>query len=342
MTGSPSSIYIYKLGAISDFSTHSSLNSKALMTEKKKVDPAVHLFAGATSGLAACVILQPLDLLKTRLQQQRQQHLAFLREAAANGTKGITPYNSTLYTTVQSIIKNESALGLWRGTIPTIVRNVPGSSLYFFTLNEIRQFFLQHRPSGTLSNRENLVAGATARALVGFLLMPITIVKVRYESNFYNYRNIYDALTSIVRQEGIKGLFAGYGATAMRDAPFAGIYVLFYEAMKRHLSSYASTRSIDVAPAAVHMSSGVIAGISATLITHPFDMLKTRMQLRPQVYTNTWKSAAKVYREEGFIGFFDGLSMRLLRKTLNSSIAWTVYEEIVRWHKREQLLGEKL
>jgi hypothetical protein len=29
------------------------------------------------------------------------------------------------------------------------------------------------------------------------------------------------------------GLFAGYGATFIRDAPFAGIYLFFYEGCKQ-------------------------------------------------------------------------------------------------------------
>lgn len=36
--------------------------------------PLVHLAAGAVSGLTSCVLLQPFDLMKTRIQQQRQQH----------------------------------------------------------------------------------------------------------------------------------------------------------------------------------------------------------------------------------------------------------------------------
>lgn len=50
-----------------------------------KVDPALHLLGGAGSGMVACTVLQPLDLIKTRLQQQRQDHLAFLREAKTKG-----------------------------------------------------------------------------------------------------------------------------------------------------------------------------------------------------------------------------------------------------------------
>lgn len=55
------------------------------MSKTDKKNPVVHLVGGAISGMSACVMLQPLDLIKTRLQQQRQDHLAFLKEAKSKG-----------------------------------------------------------------------------------------------------------------------------------------------------------------------------------------------------------------------------------------------------------------
>jgi solute carrier family 25 protein 38 len=41
-----------------------------------------------------------------------------------------------------------------------------------------------------------------------------------------------EAFGSIIKNDGLRGLFAGYGATFIRDAPFAGIYLFFYEQCK--------------------------------------------------------------------------------------------------------------
>jgi hypothetical protein len=41
-----------------------------------------------------------------------------------------------------------------------------------------------------------------------------------------------EAFSSIIKNDGLRGLFAGYGATFIRDAPFAGIYLFFYEQCK--------------------------------------------------------------------------------------------------------------
>ncbi|KAI8094788.1 solute carrier family 25 member 38 [Thamnidium elegans] len=327
------------------------------MTKNDKKNPALHLVGGALSGMTACVMLQPLDLIKTRLQQQRQDHLAFLKEAKSKGLL-VSPQKSNIYSTVKDIVSNNGYSGLWRGTVPTIMRNVPGSALYFFALSEVRMILANTRSTWQpLLNKagidgkttaehqrwENLVSGSTARGAVGYIMMPITVVKVRYESNFYNYTSLNQAFKSIIKTDGIRGLFAGYGATFIRDAPFAGIYLFFYEGCKTWANEYSIRNQLPVANAVINMGSGVVAGMAATCTTQPFDMLKTRMQLKPMIYKNLIQSARKVYMEEGFVGFFDGISVRLIRKPLNSAISWTIYEEVVRWYDRkDQLMKDPL
>lgn len=88
--------------------------------------------------------------------------------------------------------------------------------------------------------------------------------------------------------------------------------------------------------------SGAIAGLLATSITQPFDMIKTRIQLSPMEYPNLWYGGKKIMRvssllcpslivqEEGFRGFFKGMSPRLARKVISAAIVWTGYEEILK------------
>lgn len=116
------------------------------------------------------------------------------------------------------------------------------------------------------------------------------------QSNLYNYTSLPQAFRSILQAEGIRGLFTGYGATFIRDAPFAGIYLFFYEGCKSWGNNYIFSHQWTVANAAVNMGSGIIAGMAATCTTQPFDMLKTRMQLKPSVYRNLIQSAVKVFR----------------------------------------------
>lgn len=56
-----------------------------------------------------------------------------------------------------------------------------------------------------------------------------------FQSGCYNYVSVAGALRSVYETEGIRALFSGLTATLLRDAPFSGIYVMFYSQAKKAL-----------------------------------------------------------------------------------------------------------
>ena len=192
-----------------------------------------------------------------------------------------------------------------------------------------------------LSNLANMTTGAIARASAGFLMMPITVIKVRYESSFYSYDSIWGAGNAILKNEGIRGFFSGFGATAIRDAPYAGLYVLFYEQSKRRLSQIREVTPLaemskseggmkSSTSLSINFLSGALAASFATAITNPFDAVKTRLQLMPGKYSNMIIAGRRMVKEDGIRSLFDGLGLRMGRKALSSALAWTLYEELIR------------
>lgn len=55
----------------------------------------------------------------------------------------------------------------------------------------------------------------------------------RYESGVYKYDSVSGALRAIYKAEGIRGLSCGLGPTLARDAPFSGLYLMFYTQTKQ-------------------------------------------------------------------------------------------------------------
>lgn len=302
-----------------------------------------HFAAGLCSGLTSSILLQPADLLKTRVQQSQ---------------------GAALIPTLKAILSSPNPVrGLWRGTLPSALRTGVGSALYFTSLNALRQAVAQSNPMALaspvmgaqsssvlpkLSNTANLATGAVARVAAGFVMMPVTVLKVRYESDYYAYRSLLGAGRDIVRTEGLRGLFAGFGATAARDAPYAGLYVLFYEQLKRQLALMATQSSNDgttgtgVSSSSINFVSGAAAAGIATAVTNPFDAVKTRVQLMPAKYGNMMHATRLMLRENGIRSLFGGLGLRMGRKAISSALAWTVYEELIlraekRWEANHQI-----
>ncbi|WWD02206.1 hypothetical protein V865_000244 [Kwoniella europaea PYCC6329] len=318
----------------------SSSTSSTIQT-KSSLKAYHHLASGALSGLSSAIVLQPLDLLKTRLQQ-----------GFGDGEGEGVNKRRRIRGVVRQVLREDGVQGLWRGTVPTLVRNVPGVAIYFYTLSSIRHklssipYFAVTLPLPTitptsstssspssasksaiikLSSGGNLMAGAIARTSVGFILSPITVVKARFESNRYaNYHSIPSALASLYRTNGIRGFFQGFTATAVRDAPYAGLYLVFYEKGKDLLG-----KITGIPNAALHSGSGVMAAILATLITSPADVVKTRMQVNPVDHPTLRKAVVKVLQDRGPLGLFSGTSLRISRKAASAAIGWTVYEALL-------------
>lgn len=294
-----------------------------------RTEVSLHLVSGSIAGLASAVLLQPLDLLKTRLQQQHTRKASIATEIA----------------------KMAQYRDLWRGTLPSALRTLCGAGLYFTILSKTRELWARNYScvlllaSASSPNLvlpvllpwENLLIGSFTRGAVGLMTMPITVIKTRFESNAYNYSSILDSVRGIYQDQTgagqLRNFFKGSVATLARDCPYAGLYVLFYEGFKNGIVNQYLTATAFHDLGLINSVSAVLAASMATTLTAPFDAIKTRVQLsNSTVPSLTIAETTKILlREQGrFRNLFSGLSLRLSRKAISAGISWFIYEELIK------------
>ncbi|XP_077476044.1 mitochondrial glycine transporter B-like isoform X2 [Stigmatopora argus] len=271
--------------------------------------PALKAFmCGALSGTCSTLLFQPLDLIKTRLQT--------LQSSVQPGSVHVGMMRVLL-----NVVRTEKLTGLWKGVSPSFMRTIPGVGLYFSTYHSLKQHFFQEKHPGALGA---VMLGGGARTVAGVLMLPVTVIKTRYECGRFRYESVTGALRSVCQTEGPAALYSGMMATLLRDVPFSGIYVMFYSQMKSNL------------PTEIHMSAfaplanfgcGMVAGVSASLVTQPADVVKTLVQVNPPL--RTIDAVRYIYLEHGLKGFLRGAVPRSLRRTLVAAMAWTVYEQMM-------------
>lgn len=290
------------------------VSAKTQAVESKKMlesyisSPLVKSFmAGSVSGTCTTILLQPLDLVKTRLQSPV--------------ALGHTP--NGMITVALNVVRNEKIRGLWRGMVPSLTRTVPGIGVYFSSLHWMRSNYGSNDPAPI----ESMAMGVCARCISGFSMLPFTVVKTRFESGQFKYKGVAQALVTIYRGEGLKGLFSGLSATLLRDAPFSGLYLMFYTQTKKLIKE----NEIFEDPNApmLHFMSGVLAGCMASVVTQPADVVKTHMQLYPDKYKRVSYVVTYVLQKDGPKGFLRGIVPRTVRRTLMAALAWTVYEQVM-------------
>ncbi|KAI5954360.1 hypothetical protein KGF54_002135 [Candida jiufengensis] len=321
---------------MSSISTSNEVSHK----ENKKVipqktpDAAAHLVSGAIAGLVSAVTLQPFDLLKTRLQQQQHTNKHEVRTSLVKELKKLTK------------IKD-----LWRGTLPSTLRTSIGAGLYFTILSKMRSNWAIYKKKHNqnvdtksessvlpkLTPMENLTTGFVARAIVGYITMPITIIKTRFESNLYNYNSMYEGISGIYLDDkktnhgSIKNFFRGSIVTLARDCPYAGLYVLSYESFKNDILPLFIPKHFggDHHSSLINSTAAVLGAVTCTTITAPFDAIKTRLQLTKN--GTMWNTFNTLIHEQGGIkNLFRGLSLRLGRKGVSAGISWCIYEELIK------------
>ncbi|XP_077525825.1 mitochondrial glycine transporter A-like isoform X3 [Haemaphysalis longicornis] len=274
--------------------------------------PLVKSFlAGSLSGTCSTLLFQPLDLLKTRLQQP----------PAAGETS-----RAGMFKHIAHVIKNEKVFGLWKGTVPSIVRCVPGVGLYFCTLHFLKTSLHLDSPSPG----QAMFLGASARSIAGVVLLPVTVIKTRFESEVYHYRSMSEATRDIYRTHGMRGLYSGLIPTLIRDAPYSGIYLVFYVQAKRFVPQSVQQEGSGGQLVAANFTCGLVAGLLASVVTQPADVIKTHMQLSPAKFSSILATVLLVAREEGVVGYFRGLVPRMLRRTLVTAMAWSFYEQVTK------------
>lgn len=263
-----------------------------------------HALSGFISSSCSCLLLQPLDLIKTRSQQ--------------------FPSFSYLHL-LKGIWKEDGIRGFWRGSAVSLIRIALGSSAYFTILAKSKDFMLEKSilsRNESLNEQGNFVLGAFSRASAGLVNMPFTVLKTRFESSqFASYRGIGKALMEIGKSEGFSGLFRGYFWCIARDAPQSGLFLVAYRKIQHNFAD-----KLQLQNTLTNAISAFLASSFACSITQPFDVAKTQIQLQKRT---TNEHALRMYfSKNGFRAFFKGLTPRIARKSLSSAITWSIYEKL--------------
>lgn len=182
--------------------------------------------------------------------------------------------------TMTQIARIEGPLALYAGLPPTLLIAIPSTAMYFTSYEalyaELRLTFPDHQQSH--SGVFAMAAGALARTASATVFSPLELIRVQMQAvanaePFGNY-------VARAWRGGRRRLFAGLGATLARDVPFSAVYWWGIESTKAALLPLVSSSEHDTsARVAVAFASGVLAGMLATVVTHPFDVVKTRAQL---------------------------------------------------------------
>jgi solute carrier family 25 phosphate transporter 23/24/25/41 len=153
------------------------------------------------------------------------------------------------------------------------------------------------------------IAGAVSRTVVA----PIDRVKILLQTQYLlhgekaKYTSIMQTCRTIVVEEGVTRLWRGNVTNMVRVFPYAATQFTSYEKFKVALLR-GNDRKLTVVE---RLSAGALAGMTATTITHPLDLIRLRLSVDPNL-RNAADACRSIMAEGGPKMFFKGYVPTLL------------------------------
>ncbi|PIA63629.1 hypothetical protein AQUCO_00201162v1 [Aquilegia coerulea] len=298
--------------------------------ESKRKDLFCNACAGASAGAISATFVCPLDVIKTRLQ------VYGLPEAPHSGRKG-----SLIISSLKTIIKNEGVRGMYRGLSPTILALLPNWAVYFTVYEQLKSVLHSHVDGdGQLTIGANIIAATGAGAATAITTNPLWVVKTRLQtqgmrSGVVPYTSIFSALTRIMYEEGIRGLYSGL-LPSLAGVSHVAIQFPMYEKTKSYIAKRDGTTADKLGAGQVAIASSV-SKLFASTMTYPHEVVRSRLQEQGQSrnselhYEGVTDCVRKIFRKEGVSGFYRGCATNLMRTMPSTVITFTSYEMIYRF-----------
>ncbi|CAJ1050266.1 solute carrier family 25 member 55a isoform X1 [Xyrichtys novacula] len=297
---------------------------------QQQISLPAKLINGGIAGIVGVTCVFPIDLAKTRLQNQRQ---------------GQQAYRSMMDCLVKTV-RSEGYFGMYRGAAVNLTLVTPEKAIKLAA----NDFFRQHlsRDGKGLTVLKEMLAGCGAGMCQVVITTPMEMLKIQLQdagrlaaqqqkpvmmsptklvvTNTMLSRAYSGTVVSapravsatqiakeLLHTQGIQGLYKGLGATLMRDVPFSIVYFPLFA----NLNRLGKPSPEEASPFYWAFLSGCAAGSTAAVAVNPCDVVKTRLQSlnkgsAEETYSGVVDCVSKILRKEGPSAFLKGAGCRAL------------------------------
>ncbi|CAD5114283.1 DgyrCDS3426 [Dimorphilus gyrociliatus] len=253
-------------------------------------DSVKELFANTLGGVAggtACVYVgQPLDTVKVKLQTRPDI------------------YKNAVDCFFKTFREEGIYRGLYAGSIPALLAQVAENAALFAAYGVLRKVAValtSCKKESDLGVLSNAFCGAGAGVVSSIALCPTELVKCRLQATQSNL-GPYEVTKSILKVDGISGLFRGMIPTLAREVP--GYFFFFggYE-----FSKYFFNCDPNKSNALCSIVCGGIGGVSLWIAVFPTDVIKSRVQVDTSLNRGFLSTGIEIAKTEGFRSLYKGM-----------------------------------
>jgi len=265
--------------------------------------------SGAVSGFAATYAKQPVQRLK------------WIRQVDPGAP---VPYATVLRRTLE----RDGVLGLFRGSLAAICRNVPHSAIVYTIFPHFEQLVIEQQVAtpGTFAVR--FWAGYATLFAATLVTHPLDTLRVRI-SVTQGEATMAEVLRAVSAQGGARALYHGFGATLLGAGPRGAVGFGVFETLK---DKGRRSEAVQRHPALSKFFFGYIAGICAETAIYPLDTVRRRQQAlgsaTPLSQMSSFSAIFSVFKHEGVRGMYKGLLLNLIKNPIATAVSFAVNDLI--------------
>ncbi|CAD8127261.1 unnamed protein product [Paramecium sonneborni] len=275
------------------------------MTESKRSSYFKPFLFGAISGCSAAAIIMPIDTLKVRIQIQSE-----------NLGLGLVSHKKNLFQICKDMLQKEGLGGFYSGLGSALLRQLTYTTTRLGIFKIITEK-VKKQQQRDLSFIEKVGASSLAGFIGALVGNPTDVCLIRFQADQSlpieerrNYKNAFEALARIYKEEGILAFWKGSMPTVTRAVAITIGQLTTYDQLKQ-MSMQLKDSKIESTFDRIIASCG--AGIISSVISLPFDNVKTKLQKMKCLgdgsmpYTGVMDCFVKTIKREKLLGLWVGL-----------------------------------
>ncbi|TQV95858.1 phosphate carrier protein [Cordyceps javanica] len=288
-------------------------------TGKMELYSGSYYAACTFGGLLACGLthaaVTPLDLVKTRRQVDAKLYTS----------------NTQAW---RAIYRAEGVRGIFTGWSPTLLGYSAQGAFKYGWYEYFKKTYADLAGADAAARHKTglyLAASASAEFLADIALCPWEAVKVRAQGTIPNpyAGGALDGVRQILAKEGAAGLYKGiyplWGRqipyTMMKFASFETIVEMMYARLPGAKADYSKA-----AQTAVSFSAGYLAGILCAVVSHPADVMVSKLNAARAPGEPFGAAVGRIYKDIGFGGLWNGLPVRIVMIGTLTGLQWMIYD----------------
>lgn len=217
----------------------------------------------------------------------------------------------------RKIFAEEGFRGIFTGWSPTFVGySMQGAGKYGF-YEIFKNLYGDRMFPGANKTVIYLAASASAEFLADLALCPFESLKVRMQTSVPPFaKTLREGWGKVVHKEGAASLYKGLYPLWGRQIPYTMVKFATFESAVNGIYSAMGTKPKEayttLQQTGVSFLAGYIAGVGCAAVSHPADVMVSKLNADRLPGEGAGKAVARIYGNIGFKGLWNGLPVRIL------------------------------